>query len=79
MEQNDYHVLPQGDRWTVTLHGVALAVFADMKAALNRAIDIAHQAGMAGHEAKVLLIDPFRTSNDAPKWVFGRHPYPPTA
>ncbi|WP_395397250.1 hypothetical protein WBP07_31740 [Novosphingobium sp. BL-8A] len=77
MAQNDYHVSPQGDNWAVTLHGVALAVFADMKAALNRAIDAAHQAGMAGHDARVLLAD--RAQELRAKWVFGLHPYPPTA
>ena len=77
MAQNEYHVIPQGDRWTVTLHGVALAVFADMKAALNRAIDAAHQAGMAGHDAQVLIAD---TAQDPrTKWIFGLHPSPPTA
>jgi hypothetical protein len=77
MPQSDFHVVRKGLDWAVSLHGVFLAAFETQRAALNRAIDAAHQVGMNGHEAKVLLLD----GHDSPetRWVFGRHPYPPTA
>lgn len=75
--RNDFHVFRRGLEWAVSLHGVALDVFASQKAALNRAIDAAHQIGMQGREAQVLVVD----DNAAPRlqWAFGHHPYPPTA
>ncbi len=75
--RNDFHVFRRGLEWAVSLHGVALDVFASQKAALNRAIDAAHQIGMQGSEAQVLLIE--ADTGPRPQWVFGRHPYPPTA
>jgi len=32
---------------------------------------------MKGHEAKVLLLDGH--GGPETRWIFGRHPYPPTA
>lgn len=75
--RNDFHVFRRGLEWAVTLHGIALDVFTSQKAAVNRAIDAAHQIGMQGRDAQVLLVE----DNAAPRlqWVFGHHPYPPTA
>ncbi|MFK4871835.1 MULTISPECIES: hypothetical protein [unclassified Novosphingobium] len=77
MPQSDFHVVRKGLNWAVSLHGVFLAAFESQKAAINRAIDAAHQVGMKGHGAQVLLIDGH--ADPRTQWVFGRHPYPPTA
>ncbi|MGF7153589.1 hypothetical protein [Novosphingobium gossypii] len=77
MLHNDFHVVRVGTDWAVRIGGEALAAFASQKAALNRAIDAAHEAGMAGNAAQVLVQDGFAEHRAA--WVFGRHPYPPTA
>lgn len=77
MPQSDFHVVRKGLDWAVSLHGVFLAAFETQRAALNRAIDAAHQVGMKGHEAKVLLLDGH--AGPETRWIFGRHPYPPTA
>ncbi|KPH61857.1 hypothetical protein ADT71_16715 [Novosphingobium sp. ST904] len=63
--------------WAVSLHGLILEAFANQRDALNRAVDAAHQAGMNGHRAQVLLVE--APSDARTHWVFGHHPYPPTA
>ncbi|EQB15276.1 MAG: hypothetical protein K0R64_3154 [Novosphingobium lindaniclasticum] len=77
MLQSDFHVVRKGLEWAVSLHGVFLAAFETQRAAINRAIDAAHQVGMKGHKATVVLADDHASPRT--HWVFGHHPYPPTA
>ncbi|GFE74750.1 hypothetical protein [Novosphingobium sp. TCA1] len=77
MPQSDFHVVRKGLDWAVSLHGVFLAAFESQRAAINRAIDAAHQVGMKGHRAQVLLFG--EDTRPQTQWVFGHHPYPPTA
>lgn len=69
-----YVVLHEG-RWKINFEGRHSAPYASQAYAIRAAVDTAHQLGLLGHDAQVLVQGTdghFRT-----EWTYGHDPYPP--
>lgn len=75
MARLQYFVVLHQDQWKIKFDGSHIGQYSTQKAAIRAAIDKAHAAGKAGHDAQVLVQGTdykFRT-----EWTYGNDPYPP--
>lgn len=69
-----YIVLHHDGAWKINLNNRYFGPFTTKEAAVAMAIDTAHKAGEAGHEAVVLLMTP--TAQFETLWTHGADPLP---
>ena len=75
MARKIYYVVLHGGEWKIKHDGQHVGHYQTQKGAITAAVNFAHQAGLNGHDAQVLVQgtnNQFRT-----EWTYGHDPYPP--
>ena len=78
MQHRQVIVLKNKGQWVIRSQKVANeTAFETQDAALEAAVDVAHQLGKDGEPAKVMLCD-IRSAQARVFWTYGEDPYPTT-
>jgi hypothetical protein len=75
MARAHYYVILNQGQWKIKYGDKHYGPYETQKAAIRTAVDAAHQAGVNGHDAQVLVQGQdhqFRT-----EWTYGHDPFPP--
>lgn len=75
MARVQYFVVHHQGAWKISLNGQHHGPYNTQRDAIKSAVDAAHQTGMKGGDAQVLVQgenNQFRT-----EWTYGHDPYPP--
>ncbi len=74
MARARYYVLKDGLKWKIR-HQEKDYSYETQRAAMNAAVDAAHESGKSGHDAQVLIQG--RDGQWQTEWTYGHDPYPP--
>jgi hypothetical protein len=74
MARAHYYILHESGSWKIKHEGKDYH-YATQADAMRAAVDAAHEAGRAGHDAQVLVQG--RDGKWQTEWTYGRDPYPP--
>lgn len=77
MARAHYYVVDHDNQWKISHEGKHYGPYPTQQAAIKAAVDAAHTAGKAGHDAQVLVQRGDGTNQFRTEWTYGHDPYPP--
>jgi hypothetical protein len=75
MDRAQYFVVLHNDEWKIKHGEKHYGPYSSQAAAIRAAVDSAHQSGLLGHDAKVLIQG--MNNQIRTEWTCGHDPYPP--